>query len=51
MYTRLYAKEARVNLVLAGHYRTEAPGIRALAERTARQFEVDWEFVEDDPIG
>lgn len=51
MYTRLYAKEAGINLVLAGHYRTEAPGIRTLAERTAQHFEVNWAFVEDDPIG
>lgn len=51
MYTRLYAREAHLNLVLAGHYRTEAPGIRALAERTAQHFEVDWQFIEDEPIG
>jgi putative NIF3 family GTP cyclohydrolase 1 type 2 len=51
MYTRLYAKEAHVNLVLAGHYRTEAPGVRTLAERTAEHFEIEWRFVEDDPIG
>ena len=38
MYTRLYAREANVNLVIAGHYRTEAPGIRTLAERCARNF-------------
>ena len=31
MYTRLFAAEAGMNLVLAGHYRTEAPGIRGLA--------------------
>jgi putative NIF3 family GTP cyclohydrolase 1 type 2 len=51
IYTRLYAKEAHVNLVLAGHYRTEAPGIRTLGERTAEHFEIEWRFVEDDPIG
>ena len=51
MYTRLYAKEVHVNLVLADHYRTEAPGIRTLAERCASQFALDWAFIEDQPIG
>lgn len=51
MFTRLFARESHVNLVLAGHYRTEAPGIRALAERCARHFELPWVFVEDEPIG
>lgn len=51
MYTRLYAAETKTNLVLAGHYRTEAPGIRTLAERCGQFFEVPWLFLEDDPIG
>ena len=51
MYTRLYAREVHINLVIAGHYRTEMPGIRTLAERCATHFEVEWSFVEDDPIG
>lgn len=51
MYTRLWAKEAGVNLVLAGHYRTEAPGIRSLAEHAADRLGLDWVFIEDDPIG
>lgn len=51
MYTRLFAKEAGLNLVLAGHYRTEAPGISALARRAAERHGIDWVFIEDDPIG
>lgn len=51
MYTRLFAKEAGLNLVLGGHYRTEAPGIRALAEHAAGTFALPWLFVEDDAIG
>ena len=51
MYTRLFAKEAGMNLVLAGHYRTEAPGIRGLAEELSAALDVPWTFIEDDPIG
>ncbi len=50
MFTRLFAREANMNLILAGHYRTEAPGIRTLAERCAEHFALDWSIVEDDPI-
>jgi dinuclear metal center YbgI/SA1388 family protein len=38
MYTRLFAREAGVNLVLAGHDLTETPGIEALAHATAEAF-------------
>lgn len=51
MYTRLYAREVHINLVIAGHYRTEAPGIRTLAERCAAFFAVESAFIEDEPIG
>ena len=51
MYTRLFAREVGIDLVLAGHYRTEAPGIRALAQRTAARFALEWVFVEDEAIG
>jgi len=51
MYTRLFAKEAGMNLVLGGHYRTEAPGIRGLAEELSRALDLPWVFIEDDPIG
>ena len=51
MYTRLFAREAGMNLILAGHYRTEAPGIRGLAARASSELDVSWTFVEDEPIG
>jgi len=51
MYTRLFAKEAGMNLVLAGHYRTEAPGIRGLAEELSAELDLPWIFIPDDPIG
>jgi len=51
MYTRSFAREAGMNLILAGHYRTEAPGIQALAERAAADLGLEWVFVDDEPIG
>lgn len=51
MYTRLFAREVGLNLVLAGHYRTEAPGIAALAELAAGRLELDWVVVDDEAIG
>jgi putative NIF3 family GTP cyclohydrolase 1 type 2 len=51
MYTRLFAREAGMNLVLGGHYRTEAPGIRGLAAELSTALDVPWLFLEDEPIG
>jgi dinuclear metal center YbgI/SA1388 family protein len=51
MFTRLYAREAGLNLVLGGHYRTEAPGIRALTELIAHRHALESVFIEDDAIG
>jgi len=51
MFTRLFAREAGLNLILAGHYRTEAPGIRALTTQAAERHGLDWVFVEDEPLG
>jgi len=51
MYTRLFAREAGMNLILAGHYRTEAPGIKGLANVASAELGVPWVFVDDEPIG
>ena len=51
MYTRLYAKEAGINLVLGGHDLTERPGIEALGERTAKRFGIEHRFIEEPHIG
>ncbi len=51
MYTRLYAKEAGINLVLGGHDLTERPGIEALGERTAERFGIEHRFIEEAHIG
>lgn len=44
------AKELGVNLILAGHYRTETLGVKAVAERLEEQFGLSWVFL-DHPSG
>lgn len=44
------ARELGVNLVLAGHYRTETLGVKAVAERLEQEFGLPWVFL-DDPSG
>jgi dinuclear metal center YbgI/SA1388 family protein len=40
------ARELGIHFVAAGHYATERVGIKALTERLAAQFDVDWEFID-----
>jgi putative NIF3 family GTP cyclohydrolase 1 type 2 len=49
MYTKLFARETGMNLVLATHYATEIYGIQALASQVAEQFDLPWAFVREDP--
>jgi putative NIF3 family GTP cyclohydrolase 1 type 2 len=51
MYTRLYAMEAGINLVLGGHDLTERPGIEALGVRTAARFGLGHRYLEEPHIG
>lgn len=44
------AMELGVNLYLAGHYATETFGVKALGERMAQEFSLDWSFL-DFPTG
>jgi dinuclear metal center YbgI/SA1388 family protein len=44
--TKHAAKEAGVHFVAAGHYATETLGVRALADRIAQEFSLEWEFVD-----
>ena len=44
------AMEARINVYYGGHYATETFGVKALAEHVARQFGLEWEFI-DLPTG
>ncbi|MEJ2721531.1 MAG: Nif3-like dinuclear metal center hexameric protein [bacterium] len=39
------AKEARINVVYAGHYATEAVGVKALADHLRRRFTLECRFV------
>jgi putative NIF3 family GTP cyclohydrolase 1 type 2 len=45
MFGLLFAREAGINLVLAGHYATETPGIMALGARLARDLKLDITFI------
>ena len=40
------ARELGVHFLAGGHYATETFGIRALAEKLAERFDLDWEFVD-----
>ena len=44
------AEELGVNLLLGGHYATEAFGVKALAAHLSKRFRVPWEFI-DCPTG
>jgi putative NIF3 family GTP cyclohydrolase 1 type 2 len=47
MYTQLFAREVKMNLILATHYATEAPAVKALVERASRDLGILWVFVEE----
>ena len=40
------AQELGIHFVAAGHYATERIGIQALTERLAKQFELEWGFID-----
>ncbi len=44
--TKHAAKEAGIHFIAAGHYATETLGVRALAERIAQEFSLEWEFID-----
>jgi putative NIF3 family GTP cyclohydrolase 1 type 2 len=50
MFGILFAKEAGLNLVLAGHYASEAPGVMALSARIARDLELDVTFIPEEIV-
>ena len=49
-HTYHQALELGMNLIYAGHYATETFGVRALGERLAERFGVEWSFL-DVPTG
>ncbi len=46
----LFAKEIGMNLVVAGHYATETPGVMALSARLARDLKLDVTFIPEEII-
>lgn len=49
-WTAALADEVGINVLYAGHYATETFGVKALAERLSRRFEIPWQFL-DCPTG
>jgi putative NIF3 family GTP cyclohydrolase 1 type 2 len=49
MYTKLFARETGMNLILATHYGTETHGVRALTAHVGEHFQIPWQFVPEDP--
>jgi dinuclear metal center YbgI/SA1388 family protein len=50
MFGILFAKEAGLNLVVAGHYATETPGVMALSARLARDLKVEVTFIPEEVV-
>ena len=50
MFGLLFAREAGINLVLAGHAATETPGVMALGSRIARELEMDVTFIPEEIV-
>jgi len=40
-----FAREAKINMICAGHYATETVGVRALADHVRARFSIDCKFV------
>ena len=50
MFGILFARETGLNLVVAGHYATETPGIMALSARLARDLKLEVTFIPEDVL-
>ena len=50
MFGILFAREAGLNLVAAGHYATEAPGVMSLSARIARDLQVEVTFIPEEIV-
>jgi dinuclear metal center YbgI/SA1388 family protein len=50
MFGILFAKEVGMNLVVAGHYATETPGVMALSARIARDLQIEVTFIPEDVV-
>jgi putative NIF3 family GTP cyclohydrolase 1 type 2 len=47
LFTRMYAKDAGMNLLFGTHHATEAPGIRALGDRLSLESGMPFEFIDE----
>jgi putative NIF3 family GTP cyclohydrolase 1 type 2 len=50
MFGMLFAKEAGMNLIAAGHYASIVPSIMALSIQIAQQLQLDVTFIPEDII-
>lgn len=50
LFGMLFAREAGLNLVVAGHYATETPGVMALGARIARDLQLDVTFIPEEVV-
>jgi dinuclear metal center YbgI/SA1388 family protein len=50
MFGILFAKETGMNLVVAGHYATETPGMMALSARIARDLKLEVTFIPEEVV-
>jgi dinuclear metal center YbgI/SA1388 family protein len=50
MFGLLFAREAGLNLVLAGHYASETPGMMSLSARLARDLGLEVTFIPEDIV-
>jgi len=50
MFGLLFAREAGINLILAGHTATEVPGVMSLGSRIARDLQLDVTFIPEEML-
>jgi len=50
LFGLLFAREAGLNLVVAGHYATETPGVMALGARIARDLKLEVTFIPEEMV-
>lgn len=51
MFGRLVARELGVNMILASHYASEVPGVKALAQKIEKHFKINTQFLEEENMG
>jgi putative NIF3 family GTP cyclohydrolase 1 type 2 len=46
-FGKLYALESEMNLILAGHYATELPGVQRVLDRIKQHFDIETAMLAD----